>query len=99
TCARVNNPGSQWFVDDITELVEAGIDSIMLTRSYGLVDVQLAEHAIRAAAKGRDVDIQIEVDMPSCVIDLPEIARHATLVTALWIGPGDLGLELFSSNS
>jgi citrate lyase subunit beta/citryl-CoA lyase len=99
TCVRVNNPGSPWFVDDITQLIEAGIDSIMLTRSYGLDDILWAEDAIRAAGAQRDVDIQIEVDMPSCLLDLPDIARHASLVTALWIGPGDFGLEMWSSNS
>ncbi len=61
-------------------------------------DIILAERCIQAFSAGREVDIQIGVDMPSLIVELEEVARHAKLVTGLSVSPSDLTLELGSSN-
>jgi citrate lyase subunit beta/citryl-CoA lyase len=97
-CVRPNSPGSQWFVDDVKAVVEAGCDSIRLTHAYGVADVLFAERCIMAYANGRDVDIQIGVDMPRMVVELEQVAERATLVSGLSLSPSDLTLELGSAN-
>lgn len=97
-CVRVNSPGSPWFIDDLKAVIEAGVDSIRLTHAYGLADVLFAERCIMGFANGRDVDIQLSLDMPSCLFELEEIARQSELITAVWLSSGDYGLEMGSSS-
>jgi citrate lyase subunit beta/citryl-CoA lyase len=95
---RVNSPGSPWFIEDVKAVVEAGVDSIKLTHSYGLADVLFAERVIMGYSGGREVDIQLSMDMPSALLELEDIARHATLVTCVTLSMGDFGLEMRSAS-
>ena len=97
-CVRVNSPGSPWFIDDLKAVIEAGADSTRLTHAYGLADVLFAERCIMAFANGRDVDIQLSLDMPSCLFELDDIAKQSELITAVWLSSGDYGLEMGSSS-
>lgn len=96
-CVRVNSPGSPWFVDDVKAVVEAGVDSIKLTHSYGADDVAFAERCILAYAGRRTVEVQLAIDMPAALVELEEIAKRSTLITAVWLSSGDYSLELGSS--
>ena len=95
---RVNSPGSPWFIDDVKAVVQAGVDSIKLTHTYGLADVLFAERVIMGYANGREVDIQLSLDMPSALIELEDIAKQATLITCLTLSLGDFGLEMRSAS-
>lgn len=97
-CVRVNSPGSPWFIDDLKAVIAAGADSIRLTHAYGLADVLYAERCIMAFANGREVDIQLSLDMPSCLLELEDIARQSSLITAVWLSSGDFGLEMGSAS-
>lgn len=97
-CVRVNSPGSPWFIDDVKAVIEAGADSIRLTHAYGVADVLFAERCILAVANGRDVEMHLSLDMPSALVDLEDIARQSTLITAVWLSSGDFGLEMGSSS-
>ena len=97
-CVRVNSPGSPWFIDDLKAVIEAGVDSIRLTHAYGLADVMYAERCIMAFANGREVDIHLSLDMPSCLFELEDIARRSELITSVWLSSGDFGLETGSSS-
>jgi citrate lyase subunit beta/citryl-CoA lyase len=93
-CVRVNSPGSPWFIEDIKAVVEAGVDSIMLSHAYSASDVALAEGCLHSFASRRKVEILIEVDTPGIMADLDIIARTSTAVTGLSVAAYDFALEL-----
>jgi citrate lyase subunit beta/citryl-CoA lyase len=94
---RVNGPRTQWFVDDIEAVMDAGADSIVLPHTYGAADVLFAEQTIKSKPRQRPIEILLSVETPATLLELEQIAREATLVTALLVAPNDYALETGSS--
>lgn len=92
---RVNAAGSPWFQDDIAAVVQAGVDTIMLTHTRGLSDVHFAERCVQSCARAKEVDIRVEIDTPSALADLEDIARQSALVTGISLGAQDYRLEMW----
>lgn len=93
-CVRVNSPGSPWMADDIKGVVDAGVDSIMVSHGYGAGDLAYAEGCIHSAGASRPVESIVEVDTPAMLADLDAIARTATTVTGLAVAAYDFALEM-----
>jgi citrate lyase subunit beta / citryl-CoA lyase len=93
---RVNDVGTRWFLEDVPAVVEAGADSISLPHASGLADVLFAEGLITACAAGRQVDLLLQIETPSALFELQDIARWSKLLTAISLGPADFALEMGS---
>jgi citrate lyase subunit beta/citryl-CoA lyase len=93
---RVNDVGTRWFLEDVPAVVEAGADSISLPHAAGLADVLFAEGLITACADGRGIDLLLQVETPSALFELREIARWSKLMSAISLGPADFALEMGS---
>ena len=95
-CARVNGPSTNWFLDDVDAVVEAGVHAIRLTHANGVGEVMYAEGCIARAAEraGRHVEIHLAVDRPRTAIELDAIGRESRLITLAAVSPGDYTLEL-----
>lgn len=98
-CARVNGPSTNWFLDDVDAVVEAGVDAIRLTHANGLGEVMYAEGCIARAAQraGRRVEMHLAVDRPRTALELDAIGRESRLITLAAVSPGDYTLELGAS--
>lgn len=94
---RINGPKSDWFAADIRAAVEAGADSITIPHTYGAEDVVTCEKAISELAGGRELDLLLAVETPATLLELEEIARQSTMITALYVGPNDFSYEIGSS--
>ena len=93
-CVRVNSPGTSWIAEDIPAIVNAGVDSIMLSHCYSAQDVLFAENCLYAADARHKIETIIEIDTPAVLEELHAIAQHARTVTSIAVGSYDFSLEL-----
>ena len=93
-CVRVNSPGSPWVADDIKAVVNAGVDSIMVSHAYGTQDVLFVEGCLHSMAPGNTVEVVMEVDTPAVLVNLEEIGRTSSRITGISVGSYDFSLEL-----
>ncbi|HVA23562.1 MAG TPA: aldolase/citrate lyase family protein [Chloroflexota bacterium] len=89
---RINGPRSPWFEQDVEAVVSAGVESLALPDTQGVDDVLAAEQRIHDAARGRHVEVILDVETPRTLLELEAVATRCTLVTALVFGPADYSL-------
>lgn len=93
-CARVNDIGTPWFLDDVRAVIDAGVDCIKLDHVRGLADVLFAEGYISELTGGRGLDIILGLDVPSAVLELEQIAARSRFISAIAVDPGDYALMM-----
>jgi citrate lyase subunit beta/citryl-CoA lyase len=97
---RVNAIDSPWLLADLEMVLEAGVDSVTFAELRVPGDVIHFERLLRSLRPGKRVpEVLLDVETPSALCNLEEIARNATLVTGMMVGVNDYALEVHSSGA
>lgn len=97
---RVNAVDSPWLLPDLEMVLEAGADSVTFAELRTPGDVIHFERLLRSLRPGRRIpEVLLDIETPSALCHLEEIARQATLVTGMMVGVNDYALEVHSSGA
>lgn len=97
---RVNAIDSPWLLPDLEMALEAGVDSVTFAELRTPGDVIHFERLLRSLRPGKRVpEVLLDIETPSALCHLEEIARQATLVTGMMVGVNDYALEVHSSGA
>ena len=95
---RVNAVDSPWLLQDLEMVLETRVDSVTFAELRTPGDVIHFERLLRSLRPGARVpEVLLDVETPSALCHLEEIAGVATLVTGLMVGVNDYALEVHSS--
>ena len=97
---RVNAIDSPWLLPDLEMVLEAGVDSVTFAELRTAGDVIHFERLLCSLRPGRRVpEVLLDIETPSALCELENIARQATLVTGMMVGVNDYALEVHSSGA
>lgn len=97
---RVNAVDSPWLLPDLEMVLEAGVDSVTFAELRTPGDVIHFERLLHSLRPGRRIpEVLLDIETPSALCRLEEIAREATLVTGMMVGVNDYALEVHSSGA
>lgn len=97
---RINAVDSPWLIADIEMALECGVDSVTFAELRTPGDVVHFEGLLQSLRPGARVpEVLLDVETPSAIVRLEEIARSATLVTGMMVGVNDYALEVHSSGA
>lgn len=97
---RVNAVDSPWLLADLEMVLECGVDSVTFAELRTPGDVIHFERLLQSLRPGvRVPEVLLDVETPSAIVQLEEIARSSTLVTGMMVGVNDYALEVHSSGA
>jgi citrate lyase subunit beta/citryl-CoA lyase len=96
-CFRMNGVETQWWYDDVIEVVGAAgqyLDTIMVPMCHdasyvGTVDDLLTQVEVNEGLPEGGIGLQCQIESASGMTNAPEIARASDRIESLVFGPGD----------
>jgi len=96
-CFRMNGVETQWWYDDVIEVVGAAgqyLDTIMVPMCHdasyvGTVDDLLTQVEVNEGLPEGEIGLQCQIESASGMTNAPEIARASDRIESLVFGPGD----------
>ena len=97
---RVSAIDSPWLLADLEMVLEVGVHSVTFAELRTAGDLIHFERLLRSLRPGsRTPEVLLDIETPSALCNLGDIARQATLVTGMMVGVNDYALEVHSSGA
>ncbi len=92
---RVNAPRSQWFMDDLDQVVQAAgeaIDCIVVPKVESVDDVAMVAELLDS--RGPSIGLEVQIESARGMVEVERIAGASPRVEALVFGPADYAASL-----
>ena len=92
---RINGLDTEWGLDDLKAVVEAGPDAILAPKVIDGGDIDRLNDAMSRAGAPDDMDLWVMIEMPKAILNIQEIAEAVgrTRLSAFVMGTNDLAKE------
>ena len=91
---RVNGIETEWFTDDITAAVEAGVSVIAVPKVESAADIKEIVDAMEEAGAGETLQLWPMIETPKGVVNVQAIAAASDRIGVLMMGTSDLAKEM-----
>lgn len=93
---RINGLDTEWGLDDIQAVMDAGPDAILAPKVAESADIYRLENAMSQAGAPDDMGLWVMIETPKAILNIQQIAEAAerTRLTAFVMGTNDLGKDL-----